>query len=221
MDTPPVTFYQRGDKVMARLASGWTPSRVIGQHHELYVKVAASSPFSYYEGTRKVPVGTPSYFLQRPESIRFLQHDPNWNPYGVAPFLTPSEYALMGGVAGWATPDIPGLQHVGAYIAGTDYDEGDPAWVWEKDSGWHPAVVINGQRSWISVRFADNFRLPNGWPSKSYRPAKVWPAICDHPDPVRKITVDEKWSQTTDLEWAAELARHLGNRSPLRRHPGL
>jgi len=114
-----------------------------------------------------------------------------------------------------------GLQHVGAYNPGTAYDAGDPAWAWEKDGGWHRATIINGQRSWVTVRFVEGDRPPDGRVSKSYRPAKVWPAICDYPEPMLKIVIDKEQADVCDPALAQVIARQLGVNSRFGRHPGL
>ena len=194
MTVLPARFYQFGDKVTARWSrSGqWTPGRVISTRDD-EVKVAASTPFMLGTGVRVLPQGTPIFKTFTTSELRLDCHDPGWDPYAVEPFMTPAQYVVLGGCRGWPNSGLAGLTQVGAYMSGTWYETNDPVWAWE--DGWRRAVVISGQRSWIAVRYADGYRLGTGRRSKSYRPPQIWPVLCDHPEAVRKIIVDEEWSQ--------------------------
>lgn len=200
----PARFYQFGDKVAARWDKSrwWTPGRVVRTGHPYNVKLAVSAPYCLQteSGLRMLPQGTPIFrTFMSDDDLRLEAHDPDWDPFAVQPFMTPEQYAVLSGFPGFASPGIPGLTHVGVYIPGTWYQTGDPAWAWEE--GWRRATVIDGKRSWVAVRYADGYRPPNGLISKSYRPAQVWPVLCDHPEPVRKIVVDAEWAPVSATDY--------------------
>lgn len=192
MTVLPARFYQFGDKVTARWdkSGPWTPGRVISAEPPYCVRLAVSAPYCLQTESRLriLPLGTPVFSTFMSDDVRLEDHDPDWNPFAVQPFMTPEQYAVLSGLPGFASSGALGLTHVGAYMPGTWYETDDPAWAWEE--GWRRATVINGQRSWVAVRYVDGYRRPNGYSSKSYRPAQIWPVLCDHPEPVQKIVVD-------------------------------
>lgn len=201
MATLPSHFYQFGDKVTVRWKSGqWTPGRVIRAKHHPYVRLAVSAPYGLQteSGLRVLPPGTPIFSNVISDDLRLEAHDPDWDPFAVEPFMKPSEYAALGGFPGFASPGIPGLTHVGAYTPGTWYETGDPAWAWE--DGWRRATVIEGKRSWIAVRYVGGYRSARVRSSKSYRPAQIWPVLCDHPEPVHKVAVGADWVAISKVE---------------------
>ncbi|MGH8574966.1 MAG: hypothetical protein ACREX8_20715 [Gammaproteobacteria bacterium] len=165
-----------------------------------YVTLAVSAPYRLEteSGQRVLPLGTPIFKAFVFDDLRLDDHDHDWDPFVVEPFMTPAQYTVLGGFRGFASSGMPGLTHVGAYIPGIWYEAGDPAWAWE--DGWRRVTVIAGKRSWVSVRYVGTYRAPNGRPSKSYRPAQVWPVLCDHPEPVRKIVVDAEWASLSNVE---------------------
>jgi hypothetical protein len=199
----------------------WMPGRIIDGNNPIYAKIASILTYARQESIRYLPVGTPVYDRVSPDAVRLVARDSDWDPYEVRPFMDPPEYALLGGIPGFSTPGMPGLSHVGAYLPGVDYHEGDPAWVWENTDGWRRAIVISGQRSWVAVRYVDGYRLPDGRTSKSYRPAKVWPVICDHPDLPQGIEVRGEWARIADYHVARMIMGQLGNVTRLGRNPGL
>ncbi|VVJ23213.1 Uncharacterised protein [Amycolatopsis camponoti] len=215
-----VVNYRFGDKVLFRGddSEGWVPARVVRAEHVdsrseyrySYVKVATSSfpADGYVEGVRVVPAGTPIYHVACAEDVHLVRRDPRWNPFVVEPFMTPDEYQVMGGAAQFQMSGMPGLTHVGAYQSATSYDLGDPVWVWER--GWRKAEVLEAKSSWVQARYLEGFRRPNGWPSKSYRPAEVWPVICDFPAPVRKLAIEAEWLQKLDSRRAHLVSLQLG-----------
>ncbi|MBE8519453.1 hypothetical protein ILP97_18405 [Amycolatopsis sp. H6(2020)] len=106
---------------------------------------------------------------------------------------------------------MPGATHVGAYQSATSYDQGDPVWVWERR--WRKAEVLAAKPSWVQVRYLEGFRLDNGWPSKSYRPSWVWPVICDYPQPISELEIEEEWLRKLDPRRAHLLSLDLGYRN--------
>lgn len=221
----------KGDKVLIQAGPTrgyWTPARVIDTS-ATRVRVAYSRRVMdrFSCPTRWIPPGTPTVanqFLGRPyikdDHIRLVERDPRWDPYAIQPFMDPPDFAQLGGIPGFMVAS-PGFQHIGAYNRGSDYYPGDPVWAWERSDGWHPAVVIDGIRSWVQVRFEFGYVSPEGRRSKAYRPAKIWPTICDFPEPVTKVDVPDEWRAIVDFEWA--LNRHEMGRykSRLGRNPGL
>jgi hypothetical protein len=126
----------------------------------------------------------------------------------VEPFLTPDEYQVLGGAAQFQMAGRPGIAHVGAYQPATSYDPDDPVWAWE--NGWRKAEVIDADPSWIKVRYLGDFRCGKGRPSKGYRPGRVWPVICDYPEPIRKLEIEPEWLAKPDPRAVHSAALMLG-----------
>ncbi|UOZ08721.1 hypothetical protein [Amycolatopsis sp. WQ 127309] len=195
--------FRFGDKVLVRESAldGWAPGRVVRvenvdsrpRHRCASIKVATSSLLrdGYLSGLRVVPAGTPIYQYATLDEVSLVRHDSRWDPFGVKPFMTPDEYRVMGGVAGFPMTGMPGATHVGAYQSATSYDPGDPVWAWER--GWRRAEVMAAKPSWVTVHYLDGYRCENGRPTKSYRPSGIWPVICDYPEPIREIEIEPEW----------------------------
>lgn len=151
------------------------------------VRVAFSLPHEVdFVYGRTAPVGTPVFWNIDPEKVELQGEDPHWNPYGVMPFMTPSDYQVISGVprsAGFTYP----MSHVGAYMSTRYYSHSDPVWVWE--SRWVPAVVKNVDPRWVSVTYCGGYRNRKGDHSKSYKSSLVWPAICDFPEAITELTL--------------------------------
>jgi len=191
----------------------WAPGRIVKvarrTRDHFWFKVATSlHSAGIISGTRVIPAGTPIYLLAGVSDLRLIASDPDWDPYAIEPFMTPEQFEVLGGARQFPNATMPGLTHVGSYLPATDYDDEDPIWAWE--AGWRRGVVMSSKRSWVAVRYVDGFRLRNGYPCKSYRPDRVWPVICDHPEPVRTIQVDEESRRRPDPRTVHAVAIQLG-----------
>lgn len=105
--------------------------------------------------------------------------------------MVPAQYRALNGVKKTIMAGMAGGVQVGAYMPSAFYLAEDPVWVWE--TGWRPAEVITVDSGWIRVKYMNGFRDGKGNMAKAYKPTRIWPVLCDHSCPEKRVLVDEDW----------------------------
>jgi hypothetical protein len=142
-------------------------------------RVSFSLPctFSVRNGYRRIPGGTPAIRTFSASQMQFIEREPDWDPYGVKPFLTPEEFELRHDYG----------KSMEAYVPPGWYSWGDYVWVWNQT--WHPAEIGNSEGGWIRLRHGSHTKTSQTLKARGYRGYEVWPILCDHSAPYKALSV--------------------------------